>query len=47
MSGASLAHNLLAVNVLIALRMQMRGRLCIVGSGNMRVKVPATGLSTS
>lgn len=46
MSGASLAHNLIAVNVLTALRIQMRGRLCNVFSGDMRVKVSATGLYT-
>jgi Uma2 family endonuclease len=46
MSGASLAHNLIAVNVLTALRTQMRGRPCNVFSGDMRVKVSATGLYT-
>jgi Uma2 family endonuclease len=46
MGGASLQHNLIAVNVLTALRTQMRGRLCDVFSGDMRVKVSATGLYT-
>ena len=46
MSGASLEHNLIAVNVLTALRTQMRGRPCNVFSGDMRVKVSATGLYT-
>ena len=46
MSGASLEHNLIAVNVLTALRTQMRGRPCNVFSGDMRVKVSATGFYT-
>jgi Uma2 family endonuclease len=46
MSGASLEHNLIAVNVLTALRTQMRGRPCSVFGGDMRVKVSATGLYT-
>ncbi len=46
MSGVSLEHNLIAVNVLTALRTQMRGRPCNVFSGDMRVKVSATGLYT-
>jgi Uma2 family endonuclease len=46
MSGASLAHNLIAVNVLTVIRTQMRGRPCNVFGGDMRVKVSATGLYT-
>jgi Uma2 family endonuclease len=46
MVGASVAHNLISVNVLTALRTQMRGRPCNVFSGDMRVKVSATGLYT-
>jgi Uma2 family endonuclease len=46
MNGASLAHNLIAVNILTTLRTQMRGRPCNVFSGDMRVKVSATGLYT-
>ncbi len=46
MSGASVEHNLIAVNVITALRSQMRGRPCNVFGGDMRVKVSATGLYT-
>ncbi|MGQ9889013.1 MAG: Uma2 family endonuclease [Aggregatilineales bacterium] len=46
MTGASEAHNLIAANVLVSLRNQLRGRSCRVYIADMRVKVAATGLYT-
>ncbi len=46
MSGASEAHNTIALNVASELRAQMRGRPCRVYHADMRVKVSATGAYT-
>lgn len=46
MSGASRAHNLITVNVVVELATQLKGRPCEIYSGDMRVKVDATGLYT-
>lgn len=46
MTGASEAHNLIAANVLVSLRNQLRGRPCRVYIADMRLKVTATGLYT-
>ena len=46
MSGARLAHNLIAMNVGSGLHVQIRGRSCQVYSSDMRVRVSATGLYT-
>lgn len=46
MAGASYSHNLIAANVVAALHSQLRGRMCSVFPGDMRVKVGATGLYT-
>ncbi len=46
MTGASEAHNLIAADVLVSLRNQLRGRPCKVYIADMRVKVAATGLYT-
>ena len=46
MSGARLAHNLIAGNVIGGLHFQIRGRSCAVYPSDMRVRVSATGLYT-
>ena len=43
MTGASRAHNVISVNIGGELRGQLKGRPCEVYSGDMRVKVNATG----
>jgi Uma2 family endonuclease len=46
MSGASLAHNQIVANLLIALGPQLKGGPCRVLPSDMRVRVPETGLYT-
>ena len=46
MAGASRKHNLIVVNVLVALGGQLRGGPCEVYPSDMRVRVTATGLYT-
>ncbi|MDQ6700866.1 MAG: Uma2 family endonuclease [Acidobacteriota bacterium] len=46
MAGAGFAHNLLVMNVAIALHQALRGRGCRVVSNDMRVRVSETGLYT-
>jgi len=46
MSGASLPHNRITINVVLSLGMQLRGRPCEVLSTDMRLKVDPTGLYT-
>jgi Uma2 family endonuclease len=46
MTGASRKHNLIAVNIARELSQQSKGRPCEVYSGDMRVRVPSTRLST-
>lgn len=46
MSGASRAHNLLALRLASTLDQQLRGKPCEVYSSDMRVHIPATGLYT-
>lgn len=46
MAGASRRHNLITSNVIVQLGSQLRHRSCEVYPGDMRVKVPATGLYT-
>lgn len=46
MAGASRRHNLIVANVIARLTLQLEHRPCEVYSGDMRSKVPATGLST-
>ena len=46
MTGASEAHNLITVNVITALKNQLRGRPCKLYASDMRVKVSTTGLYT-
>jgi Uma2 family endonuclease len=44
MSGASPAHNLIAINVASSIRPQLRGKPCQMYSSDQRFKVEATGL---
>lgn len=46
MSGASEQHNLIVLNVAVALHTQFRNRPCKVYANDMRVKVSPTGLYT-
>jgi|SRR5215213_825375 len=46
MSGASRAHNLLALNAAASVHGQLRGRPCETYAGDMRVHIPAAGLYT-
>jgi Uma2 family endonuclease len=46
MSGASRAHNLIALNLAASLHDQLKGRPCETYAGDMRVHTPATGLYT-
>ncbi|MFZ3048696.1 MAG: Uma2 family endonuclease [Desulfatirhabdiaceae bacterium] len=46
MAGASRKHNLIVVSIASGLYQQLRNRKCDVFSGDMRVKVSATGLFT-
>ncbi len=46
MGGASRQHNKIVVNVLSALRPQLRRRPCEIYPSDMRIKVAATGLYT-
>jgi Uma2 family endonuclease len=46
MAGGSEPHSLIAANVIRELGSRLRGRGCRVYTGDMRVKVVATGLST-
>jgi Uma2 family endonuclease len=46
MTGASLKHNLVSGNIFGELRQQLKGRECQAYTGEMRVKVTATGLYT-
>ena len=46
MTDFSLAHNLIAVNVIGILHPQLRGKSCRMYSSNQRFKVEATGLFT-
>jgi Uma2 family endonuclease len=46
MSGASRAHNLIALNIGSELRAQLKGRPCETYVGDMRVQVSLTGLYT-
>jgi Uma2 family endonuclease len=46
MAGASEAHNLIVANLIAELRAQFKNRPCKVYPGDMRVKIPATGLYT-
>lgn len=46
MTGASRAHNLIALSTASELRTQLRGRPCEVYANDMRVKVERTGMYT-
>lgn len=46
MTGASLKHNRITLNIGSALNVQLRGRECQAFTSDMRVHVPATGLYT-
>jgi Uma2 family endonuclease len=46
MTGASEEHNLISVNVITALKTQLRGKPCKVYPSDMRVKITATDLYT-
>ena len=46
MTGASLTHNRITLNIGSALNVQLRGRECQAFTSDMRVHVPATGLYT-
>jgi Uma2 family endonuclease len=46
MTGASRRHNLIAINISSLLWQQLKKKPCEVYSGDMRVRVPATGLYT-
>jgi Uma2 family endonuclease len=46
MAGASERHNLISANVLAGLHLQLRGRGCRVYPGDLRIRIPATGLYT-
>jgi Uma2 family endonuclease len=46
MAGASERHNLISLNVGAELRTKLRGRGCRVYPGDLRIRVPATGLYT-
>ncbi|MEO7714724.1 MAG: Uma2 family endonuclease [Capsulimonas sp.] len=46
MAGASEAHNIITVNLSRELSLQLRGRPCRTYSGDMRIRVSATGLYT-
>lgn len=46
MTGASRKHNLIALNIAAELRQQLKRQPCETYAGDMRVRVPATGLYT-
>jgi Uma2 family endonuclease len=46
MAGASERHNLISLNVGAELRTKLRGRGCRVYPGDLRIRIPATGLYT-
>lgn len=46
MTGASRRHNLIAINIVLALGAQLKGGPCEVYVGDMRVKVASAGLYT-
>jgi Uma2 family endonuclease len=46
LAGASERHNLIVVNLVAAIHVQLKGTPCKVYSGDMRLKVSATGLYT-
>lgn len=46
MAGASPNHTLIAANIIISLGSQLKGKPCRVHTGDLRVKVNATGLYT-
>jgi Uma2 family endonuclease len=46
MIGAGWQHNLITANIISELRPQLRGKPCKVFSGDLRVKIEATGLYT-
>ncbi len=46
MTGASRKHNLIALNIAAELRQQLKGKPCETYAGDMRVRVPSTGLFT-
>jgi Uma2 family endonuclease len=46
MSGASRRHNLIVVNAAASVHSQLKGRPCETYAGDMRVRIPVTGLYT-
>ena len=46
MTGASLEHNLIVVNLILVIGTQLKGRPCQVLPSDMRLHIPATGLYT-
>lgn len=46
MSGASRAHNLICTNIVGTLHPQLKGKGCEKYAGDLRVRIPATGLYT-
>jgi len=46
MTGASRRHSLIAANLIREIGQQLKGRSCEVLTGDMRIRVPATGLYT-
>lgn len=46
MSGGSLAHNLISVNVVASLHSQLKKRQCKVFPGDLRIKISSSGLYT-
>jgi Uma2 family endonuclease len=46
MSGGTSSHSLIASNLNFAMRLQLKGRPCVVYTSDMRVKVQASGLYT-
>lgn len=46
MAGASESHNLISANIVAGLHTQLRGLGCRVYPGDIRIRIPATGLYT-
>jgi Uma2 family endonuclease len=46
LAGSSEAHNIILANIITALNLQLRKRLCKVYPSDMRLKIPKTGLYT-
>jgi Uma2 family endonuclease len=46
MAGGTFEHGVIGANLISTLRIALKGKGCVVGSADVRIKIEATGLST-